>query len=887
MKAHRRPSVAALVVAAGALVCLSSLGTPLASNAHAVQYVSVCALAALASIIAVRANRPPSARPWLWLAAGQVCSALAEALWFSDPSPAFPATADIAFMAVYPCLIVGSVLLIRSRLPGKDWPALIDTAIVLLAAGTAAATLLATPLGAYPALDAALLALAARLAFGPGGRQNPSLQLLAGGFLFFALPDLWDAAARQENAGGHLQNVMWMGGYLLIAAAATHPSMARAGDEQAAVEHGQRQRLVGLGLMAALPALTLVIKPDRDGRFDQIAAGLGMLAIVGLVMTRLGLLLATVRSLSKRESERQFLALVEHSTDVVAIFGADGRLRYVSPSIEGMLGCSPDGLDHRGIGRLVHPEDRPVVDQAFGQARARAGAEPVLIELRMRHADGEWRQVEAAVANLLDQPDLRGIVVTARDITDRKQLESRLIHQAFHDPLTGLANRALLLEQLGEALLARAPARDASRENLAPEHPVAVLFIDLDDFKTINDVLGHALGDRLLVELAQRLQACVRPGEVAARFGGDEFAVLLAGPHEPSRPTELAEELLRDLGAAVQIGDSPVSVTASVGIVYAEPASTAEILLRNADMAMYAAKARGKARFEVFEPGMHRRAVNRLDVKARLARAIGAGELELVYQPIVELETYASVGVEALVRWNDPTLGLIRPAEFIPIAEETGLIIDLGRWVVETACAQGVSWQTAAGDAPFVSVNLSAVQLRDRAIVEHVAAALFNSSLDPDRLVLELTESAVINDLNLAAATFRRLKKLGVGLAIDDFGAGFSSLSYLQRLPLDVVKIDRSLISPLGRSRPGVALAADVVPLVRNRGVKVVAEGIERPAQVQALIELGCPWGQGFLLSTAVPGEQVPALLAAPLTIRGRRRKRAGAGAGVGAAAVR
>ena len=457
-----------------------------------------------------------------------------------------------------------------------------------------------------------------------------------------------------------------------------------------------------------------------------------------------------------------------------------------------------------------------------------------------------------------------GFSALVHDITVRKQLETQLQHQAFHDSLTNLANRALFTDRLAHAL---------TRQGRHPLSTLAVLFLDLDDFKTINDSLGHAAGDQLLLAVAERMRGALRPEDTSARLGGDEFAVLLEETgREGAR--EAAQRLQDALHSPFEVQGRQVVMRGSIGIStsHAE-GTTPDDLLRHADLAMYTAKARGKGRIEFFEPRMHHAVIRRLELKADLEEAIAAGQFELHYQPIVDLRAGRLVGLEALVRWRHPERGLVAPGEFIPAAEESGLIIPLGRFVLETACRQMATWRAEglATERLNLSVNVSTHQLQDPGFAEMLQAVLAESRFEAARLTLEITESALMDDIEATAAILQHLKTLGLRLAIDDFGTGYSSLSYLERLPIDVLKIDRSFIAALRRGSEVPVLVRSIIKLGQTLRMDVLAEGIEREEQLVRLRELGCRLGQGFYFSPPVPASGAEAVLSLrwPISLAG------------------
>ena len=563
-----------------------------------------------------------------------------------------------------------------------------------------------------------------------------------------------------------------------------------------------------------------------------------------------------------RESEERFRALAENASDVITVLEVDGIIRYESRAVERVLGYEPGERVGQSAFEHVHPDDAEKVRATFGGIVAR-GEPTGTTEFRFRHKDGSWRRLEAVGRNLISDPDVRGVVVTSRDVTERKILEDRLHHQAFHDLLTGLPNRALLMDRLGRAL---SHAEQPGGEN---EGKVAILLVDLDDFKYVNDSLGHFAGDRLLVAAAGRLEGCLWPGDTVARLGGDEFAVLLAGAKDARDATHVAEKIAEALRKPFSLGDREMFVGASVGIAFGAVSGVPgggrgqpEDLLRKADLALYDAKRGGKARHALFDPETERRATRRLELQNGLRRALERGELAVRYQPVVSLKTGRTAGFEALVRWEHPERGLVLPPEFVPLAEETGLIVGIGRYVLREACRRAKEWprrRSAGGSAdlfPIVGVNLSARQLSHPDLVGDVEGVLKETGLEPERLTLEITESAVVGDEENGIGVLGKLKDLGVKLAIDDFGTGYSSLSYLRRLPVGMVKLDGSFVAGIGKgAEEDEVLLEGVVGIAKGLGLRVLAEGVETSGQAARLHELGCDLAQGFLFARPLTAE--------------------------------
>jgi diguanylate cyclase (GGDEF)-like protein/PAS domain S-box-containing protein len=627
--------------------------------------------------------------------------------------------------------------------------------------------------------------------------------------------------------------VAWLRSHETVVAVDTPP-------EAVAVALGIRHDVTAVARLAVTTQeFGVLVVQGEDAVEGEMAHTLASLASqVSLAMEAASL----AESVHRQRSEARFRSLVAHSSDLITVLDAEGRVTYQSPSIERLLGRPVTEVEGAPFAALVAEADRSRLERILASNGAHA-AESHTFECSLQHHDGRWLTFEVQHTHLLDEEHVRGVVLNSRDVSERKAFENQLAHQAFHDGVTGLANRALFADRVGHAL--RSTVRAGSL--------VAVLFIDLDDFKTINDSLGHQAGDAVLVEVARRLEGASRPADTVARLGGDEFAILLDGTSGSDEAAMIADRLLAALEAPIDLDGQQVYARASMGICMSDEDllnQDAEELLRNADVAMYMAKRDANERYRLFERAMHERVVERLQLRSELQHALDEGQLEVYYQPVVRLADAAAYGVEALLRWNHPTRGLIAPAAFIPLAEETGLIVPIGKWVLEEACRKGVSLQQAHAELVRISVNLSVKQLQSESVVADVAGALRASKLDPSTLVLEVTETVMLADADVAVARLHELKALGVQIAMDDFGTGYSSLSYLSRIPVDILKMDRSF---LGGGIDETGLAAAIMAIGDRLGLEVVAEGIEREEQIASLQGLGFEFGQGFLFGRPMP----------------------------------
>jgi diguanylate cyclase (GGDEF)-like protein/PAS domain S-box-containing protein len=751
--------------------------------------------------------------------------------------------------------------MVRERSNGRDRASVIDASIITASVGLVAWVFLIAPyvrsadLGvlerltsiAYPLGDVALLAIAVRLAVGRG-RRPPAFWLLGGSIIPLLVAD---ALYGYLNLAGtwHEHNPVdagWIVFYVGWGAAALHPSMSRLAVAAPNRRSINARRLLFVGSAVLIPPVALFVEQALGDVINGAPIAIASAVTFVLVMIRVA---GLSREVADARSETRFRTLIDNASDAILVVGTGGIVQYHTPSSERVLGGDSGGFDGRPLADRLRRSDADQLRLLLTGSTA-----STTVEWHVQHGADEWRDLEVIAADMRGVAGVDGLVLTMRDITDRKRLDAELRRQALHDSLTSLPNRALFLDRVGHAL----------SRGFRDGNSVGVLFLDLDDFKLANDRLGHAGGDELLIAVAARLTTLIRPGDTVARFGGDEFALLVEGADVGSKIEEVADRVEQALQEPLAVGDDHLLVHMSIGIAVGSPEThNPDDLLREADAAMYVAKRNGKARHVLFDPAMHDEAQRRVAIAGELRDAIGRNELVVLYQPIVDVHTQCTRGAEALVRWQHPQRGLLQPAEFIPIAETNGVIIPLGQWVLERACTQVQQWkQDALVDETFyVTVNLSARHLQDRRVVDHVVKALQRSQLSPAALVLEITETALLDDLDRTRATLAALKDLGIRLAIDDFGTGYSSLSYLSTFPLDVIKIDKSFVDQLTLTPEGEAMVRAVVELGRALGLQAVAEGIEHRDQALALERLGCGLAQGYLFAKPMPAPEMASAL--------------------------
>jgi diguanylate cyclase (GGDEF)-like protein len=748
-----------LIAGGGAITAYFAAPDPLSLE---MWYLGIGTASTACVLFGIRLHRPANGAAWWLIAAGNLCFVVGDGIFAVyelglHQDPPVPSVADLFYLAGYPLLVVGLVRLrqhrehIGSREDNAD-AAIVSMAVLALSWRTLMSSYAEDPsLGgfgklvtmAYPIMDVGIIFIVmSSLLF--GGGRSMSLRLIAVAMVAMLITDFgYDLIVLHStyNAGNAV-DAGWLINYVLIAAAALHPSMATQPHRK---QSGARRGWVPTVLVAGLTPPAIVLVGGLQGSIDDLPVYAGIsAALFALVVLRSTWLL---RRVSAQNAE----------------------------------------LEHR-------------------------------------------------TALLQDSLSMREV------------LEGDLRHQAFHDPLTGLPNRNLLYDRVEHALATAVRSRRS----------VVMYFCDLDLFKNINDGLGHSVGDQVLMTVARRLQSAVRTGDTVARLNGDEFAVLLEDVDDDAIAFGIADRILAVLREPMYIGDHVVRVSASIGVAFDDPGptGTAASILEDADAAMYEAKAAGRDRYQIFERAMRTRITHRLEMTNAFKTALESGQFVLEYQPDYVLRTGYLHGFEALVRWNHPTLGRVGPCDFIPLAEETGFIVPLGRWVLETACIAATTWSAQPDHALTVAVNLSVRQLQHTQLVDDVRMILAITGLPAGQLVLEVTESALMTDPASAAATLAQLRALGIRIAIDDFGTGHSSLSYLRQFPIDILKIDKSFVDPLADpAQEGTAFVATILQLARDLGLTTIAEGIEHPNQQTTLTELGCDQAQGYLLSVPLPAD--------------------------------
>ncbi|MDO8630280.1 MAG: bifunctional diguanylate cyclase/phosphodiesterase [Phycisphaerales bacterium] len=829
---------------------------------------------------------------WMLIAAGCASWALAQSHWTAyylvkHAEPVAPSIPDIGFLAS-PILVIAGLLALVATAAGRlsQIRGVVEGLLIAAGAFLLSWVLLIEPtanqssghtmeqvvLLAYPALDA--IALAAIL-FAWLRRRNdipPGLGFLALGIASIAVADsaFWHVTTTRNDFSGLTPiGASWVTGFVLVALAARSVKPSR----------GVKPGALPGRLLAAIPivpatlgVIAMLLAPVFAGGIDPtrplmiILASIVVLAMLlqliaihenGALMVDLESRVES-RTAELTKAERYFRALVQNSTDIVVVIGRGSEIEYVSDSARDIFGFAPQALVGVQLSQLSSAGTADLI-AAFEQARLRP-SEPVAFKWELKDPSGQPRIAESTIINLIDDPAVGGFVMNTRDATDRIALERQLSHKALHDDVTGVANRALLGDRAERAL-------ERSRRSNAP---TTCVMINIDRLSRINDTLGHDAGDRVLAGVAHRLEALMGIDGTVARVGANEFAVLADKVSCTRDAIDLADELRAAISEPLQLNgqEQDVNVTATIALAVSGPETTDSVqLLRNAETALQVARAGDRGITSVFDPEMHERASRRLMLQADLRDALKRGELELFYQPTFKVTDRKLTGFEALLRWRHPKLGLVPPDDFIPFAEESGLIVPIGRWVLDEAIRQLAEWDAAIPIHRLrMSINVSPVQLGCESLVDDVRSALRKGEISPERIVLELTESAHLEETGQGVETLRAISKLGVHIAVDDFGTGYASFSYLQRLPLDILKIDRSYVMNMQPGDENHELIKGMVALANSLSLITVAEGVERPEHLAVLAEIGCDIAQGYLLGKPMPADAAGDVVAAHLT---------------------
>jgi diguanylate cyclase (GGDEF)-like protein/PAS domain S-box-containing protein len=825
-------------------------------------YLGALALAWSFIVRAVAGQHRP--RRWTGVAVGTGLAVLGEAArtyFVTSGHIAFLHGADALRIAGYVVLVLTFGAIVRHSDSENARASVLDGAIVGCALFATVWPMLAYPSvmsraaeasggivgAARPLFAIVLCAVGVRLLF----RHEAASRLLFFGVVPLAVADLVEGAGLTHSSGSG-RGVLELGTLFAFSIIAIAARRATTGETQLIdIDPANRLRILCILTSVALCSVIPLADAWSSGHRDvsTLVPGLCAIAMFGLVALRLWHLAAGARAAGVRHGARRLGALVQGLHDAIFVVDRAGVISYASPRAGAILGIGADELVGKRFDESVDlGESEQIRGQLTASASLPLGTHEELAGFFVDR-EGQPRDFEMSIVNMLADRDVAGLVVTMRDVTAKRELARELEKRVFRDDLTKLANRSLFLDRLDQARL-------RSRRTGSG---IAVMFVDLDDFKAVNDGLGHAAGDTLLCAVSGRLEECLRPSDTIARLGGDEFAILLDGVADVAEVMAVAQRLLEVLQLPVEIGEMSVTVPASIGIAIAEQGYAHSNLMRDADIALYRAKEQGKNRVAVFDASMGWEAYSRLRMRTQLESAIENDELRVLFQPIISLESREIVGVEALVRWEHPKLGTLAPSEFIPIAEESALITVIGRWVLQEACRHAAVWNNE-GRNLYVSVNVSSRQLREAGFAAEIAAALESSGLDPSRLMLELTESVLIDEV-AGQNLVDNIAPLGVGIAIDDFGTGYSSLAYLQRFPVNVVKIDRSFVSRMNEDGMR-AVVKSMAAISSVMGYISIAEGVETSEEAADLVGLDYGFAQGFLFSRPVGATEISALLA-------------------------
>ena len=879
VRSVRRP----LLAVALATLAYLALALVLDRTGHAVVSEVLLALTvgAAGSAVVYRGRQltGPGRRGWLCLGTAGLLWAAGQAVHAASGRTG-PVT-QLVFLGAVTLLIVGTLLhpavassrlsLVRSLLDGV----IVVSAFLLLLTAIASATdpsgSSTTPASLLELVDALIdLVVFGVMLIALGRMRRGNRRSL--GYLLAGLSCA--VAATDTYAAGRPFDALWLAAFLLLWIASRAPGGAKApadtttGRADSTPRQNLLRRVVGV-LPYASVGVVLTVGGTIYFRAQFILTSthtVVALVMIGAMIARqsVSVMDASAAARELARGEAYFRSIVQGSSDVTTIIDENLRIVWLSPSIRTQFGVDERYAVGRSVREIVHPDDHPELERAIREALDRTGARPGTASVRTRvpAVDGGWREVETSFANHLDTPEIQAIVLHTRDISERSALEHRLHEMAFTDALTSLPNRRLFLDRIEQA-----------RTRLTETgETYTVLAVDLDGFKAVNDLYGHGAGDALLAEMGARLRAEVRDTDTVARLGGDEFAVLVRDGADAGML--LADRLVETVGAPYELDQVTAHVSVSVGVAAADRGDDGAVVLRNADLALRHAKQTGKKHAEVYQPALHQGALDRVALEQDLAGALDRGEIRLAYQPIFDLSRGVIVGAEALMRWHHPVRGEVSPGEFIPVAEDSGQIVELGSWALGEGARQLAAWD-AAGHSLQLGVNVSTRQLRGSAergwpLRDDLAAACAAAGIPPHRLVVEITESAFLHSFDTALAELEALRALGAHIALDDFGTGYSSLSYLRRLPVDILKIDREFVSGMTTEDHVAALAELVVRLGERLGMEIVAEGIETAAEAEGMLGIGCVLGQGFHLGRpSSPAEFDRLLAAAPRAVPG------------------
>lgn len=872
---------ALLTIGFGVALALRVEGLMVADAIRGFGEAAAALIAAIACMVSAARHDGRTRFAWVLLGTGALAWGAGEGYWayydvIQGAQLSFPSLADLGHLALVPLAVAGIAVFPGRQRTASKVAFLLDGAIL---AGALVLISWATVLGnvfhagaqigpsavtglAYPLSDIVLAVMALLLVGRTTGSARLPLLLVMAGVFANLLTDSASAYLTTVTTHGPEQilGTGWVAGFFLIALGAVRSSMVAGSASRPDERPPGRWTMVVPYIPVAVAAVIAVLK-NVSGPPEALLLW-DLMVVVALVIVRQFIVIVDNQTLYQkvaqqtaalRDSEEHFRSLVQNSGDVVVLADADGVVRFVSTSIDRFFAYTSTELVGQPFSGLLHPDDQPAFAGGLKKALT-ASALPVAVDCRFRHKLGSWTHCEVTITNLLHRSSSQALVLNIRDVTDRKEMEDRLAYLGAHDPVTNLPNRMAFRRLIDEAL-----------EKSAPGRAIAVLALDIDDFKLVNDALGHRAGDDVLGMVGVRLGKIVSAGDVVARIGADEFGILMKTVLNEDQPSHLAERIFQHFRAPFKVEEREMVMRLSIGIAaQAALEDKAENLMRNADIALNAAKTGGKGRYERYQPKQHAAVSDRMELESDLGHALERRQFVLHYQPAVRLRDGMIIGFEALVRWNHPRRGLLSPGDFLAMAEETGVISALQRWVLGQACADGKHWQLAFPADPglLMSVNISQHGLVEADLVADVTSACVAAAFPPDRLVLELTEGATLE----GRATVSRLLELherGVSVALDNFGSHAAPLSALRELPVDIVKLDHSFVAKMATSATDATVARAVIDLGTALAMITIADGIERADQLAMLRQMGCIAGQGYFLSRPLPAAGVERLLAA------------------------